>query len=101
MGREKLRTKGVYALLREFDKASSVSSPVSPSSQPKEQQNSVLAQADAAISGQHSTPSRPEQRLSNSAPVKCVSENGGFVYIDSQNCSTLHALIGLLIQDGD
>lgn len=28
-----------------------------------------------------------------------LGETGKLIYIDGQNCSTLHALIGLLIQD--
>lgn len=120
IGRETLRRKGVYALLREFDKASSTLSSSSVSL--KEKWNSKVASEAVPCGGDsakniciHSGVSvgregkvkrvgDPQQnvisREANNAVVNCIGdESGYFVYIDDKNCSTLHSLIKLLIQN--
>lgn len=113
IGLKTLRIKGVYALLREFDRASSASK----SSLKK---NSLIASPiitsnENGITDNHSQSGMHDRHLqvgsadhniqemttqaTNMQDIKFLGETGNLVYIDGQNCSTLHALIGLLIQD--
>uniref|UniRef100_A0A915Q4F7 Protein HGH1 C-terminal domain-containing protein n=1 Tax=Setaria digitata TaxID=48799 RepID=A0A915Q4F7_9BILA len=115
-GRETLRIKGIYALLREFDRASSASASLSSSlslSAGKKRRNSQVAPSVAPINEHHITDNRSystgqhvqmdsavyDAQEMGAADVKCLGETENLTYIDGKNCSTLHAVIGILIED--
>ncbi|VDN03350.1 unnamed protein product [Thelazia callipaeda] len=120
-GLDVLRTKGIYALLREFDRAKttllhseSVTTEVlkSQSSVIKTEKNSAVVdweQSRCQSAGHQNVDevkstadNNREMAFSSSVSkygVKLFGKGGNLVYIDGKNCSTLHALIGLLIQD--
>ncbi|EJW80177.1 hypothetical protein WUBG_08914, partial [Wuchereria bancrofti] len=114
IGRETLRIKNIYALLREFDRASSASLSLL-------KKNSMIASPVISNNEDNNTNNHSQSRIDDSKDMQVVSavhniqemnaqsgnmqnmgftgETGNLIYIDGQNCSTLHALIGLLIQD--
>lgn len=113
VGRKTLRIKGIYALLREFDRASADS--VSLLKKNSLEESLVIPVNENEITNDHSQSEMQDrqnlqvgsvhniQEMATSATnmwdVKFLGETGNLTYIDGQNCSTLHALIGLLIQD--
>ncbi|VDN90427.1 unnamed protein product [Brugia pahangi] len=116
VGRETLRIKNVYALLREFDRASSssllsvkkkedsmITSPMISNNVDNITNNHSQSGIDDSKDMQVVSAIHNIQELSiecdNMQNMEFMNENENLIYIDGQNCSTLHALIGLLIQD--
>ncbi|VDK85228.1 unnamed protein product [Litomosoides sigmodontis] len=114
IGRETLRIKGIYALLREFDRASSASVSLL-RKKSLEESPVITVNEDGITNNQFQSEMHDRQDLQIESAVhdiqkiatgaadmqdkKFLEETGNLIYIDGQNCSTLHALIGLLIQD--
>uniref|UniRef100_A0A0R3S2M7 DUF384 domain-containing protein n=1 Tax=Elaeophora elaphi TaxID=1147741 RepID=A0A0R3S2M7_9BILA len=114
VGRKTLRIKGVYSLLREFDRSSLASAALLKKNSLEE--SPVVLVSEDGITNNHSQ-SEMHERLdlkvgsavhdiqkmvtgvTGVKNIKFFGETGNLIYIDGQNCSTLHALIGLLIQD--
>uniref|UniRef100_A0A1I7VHS3 DUF384 domain-containing protein n=1 Tax=Loa loa TaxID=7209 RepID=A0A1I7VHS3_LOALO len=111
IGRKTLRIKGIYALLREFDRASLALSKKNSLVTPP-----MIPVAEDGITNAHSQSVMHDRqdlqvasivhdnremtaKTTKTQDVKFLGETGNLIYIDGQNCSTLHALIGLLIQD--
>ncbi|KAM3724226.1 Protein HGH1 [Dirofilaria immitis] len=99
IGLKTLRIKGVYALLREFDRASLPSILIL-------RNNCIPSFNENNITDDHSQSEMHDQQDlqvgSEGAElqvVKFLGETENIIYIDGENCSTLRALIGLLIQD--
>ncbi|VDO45122.1 unnamed protein product [Onchocerca flexuosa] len=105
VGRKTLRIKGIYALLREFDRASSAEknykSPINENSiMHNHSQSRIHEQQDLQVeSGRNIQKMDAEKEAISMQGIKFLGETGNLIYIDGKNCSTLHALIGLLIQD--
>nr|CRZ23651.1 Bm9373 [Brugia malayi] len=116
VGRETLRIKNIYALLREFDRASSssllsvkkkedsmITSPMISNNVDNITNNHSQSGIDDSKDMQVVSTVHNIQELSiecdNMQNMEFMNENENLIYIDGQNCSTLHALIGLLIQD--
>ncbi|VBB32315.1 unnamed protein product [Acanthocheilonema viteae] len=114
IGRKTLRIKGIYALLREFDRASSTS--ISLLKKNSLEESRVISVSEDGIINNHSQSEMHDRQdlqvgsaihdvqematsATNMQEIKFVGGTGSLIYIDGQNCSTLHALIGLLIQE--
>ncbi|CAG9539537.1 unnamed protein product [Cercopithifilaria johnstoni] len=114
VGRKTLRIKGIYALLREFDRASSASVSLLKKNSLRELTVTPVNEYD--ITNNHSQSEMYDRQnlqvgsalhniqerttgATNMQSTKFPGETGNLIYIDGQNCSILHALIGLLIQD--